>query len=202
MWACQVELLKALQCQSSVLDNDVGSSGPPVSGSLSIPKTGLGSVAAQKPSSSIQNLNSSGELKNDYEEASTENEESTMPSTSFSSVPTKSSEMDSKMLQQLDKLVSVMLRLVKITEAPVSTRHDTDTGTEAVQDTPWEKWVLFHTTNIYRASMKKIRNLSMEEKKKKERKALIKRRKKDTDRKEILKERKRNIKERIRASMA
>ncbi|KAH7536863.1 hypothetical protein FEM48_Zijuj03G0031300 [Ziziphus jujuba var. spinosa] len=113
----------ALQCQSSVLDNDIGSSGPSVSGSLSIPKTGLGSVAAQKPSSSIQNLNSSSELKNDYEEASTENEESTVPSTSFSSVPTKSSEMDSKMLQQLDKLVSVMLGLVKITEAPC--RYDT-----------------------------------------------------------------------------
>ncbi|XP_060675772.1 nuclear pore complex protein NUP1-like [Ziziphus jujuba] len=95
----------ALQCQSSVLDNDIGSSGPSVSGSLSIPKTGLGSVAAQTPSSSIQKLNSSGELKNDYEEASTENEESTMSSTSFSSVPTKSSGMDSKMLQQLDKLV-------------------------------------------------------------------------------------------------
>ncbi|KAH7536866.1 hypothetical protein FEM48_Zijuj03G0031600 [Ziziphus jujuba var. spinosa] len=94
-----------LKCQSSVLDNDIGSIGPPVSGSLSIPKTGLGSVAAQTPSSSIQKLNSSGELKNDYEEASTENEESTMSCTSFSSVPTKSSGMDSKMLQQLDKLV-------------------------------------------------------------------------------------------------
>lgn len=95
-----------------MLDNDIGSVGPirrirqkqsllssrglspPVSGSLSISGAGFGSVAAQKPSSSM------------HRKTSTENEESTMPGTSFSSVPTRSSEMASKILQQLDKLVS------------------------------------------------------------------------------------------------
>lgn len=103
--------LQALKRRSSVLDNEIGSFGPirrirqkqsflssrglssPVSGNISISGGGLGSEASQKPSS-IQKLNSF------------ENGANTMPSTSFSSVPSKSSEMASKILQQLDKLVS------------------------------------------------------------------------------------------------
>lgn len=102
---------QALKRRSSVLDNEIASFGPirrirqkqsflssrglssPVSGYNSISGGGLGSEASQKPSS-IQKLNSF------------ENGANSMPSTSFSSVPSKSSEMASKILQQLDKLVS------------------------------------------------------------------------------------------------
>ncbi|KAF3434398.1 hypothetical protein FNV43_RR25501 [Rhamnella rubrinervis] len=101
----------SLKRRSSVLDNEIGSFGPirsirqkqsflssrglssPVSGNIPISGGGLGSETSKKPSS-MQKLNSF------------ENGANTVPGSSFSSVPSKSSEMASKILQQLDKLVS------------------------------------------------------------------------------------------------
>ncbi|KAH7513994.1 hypothetical protein FEM48_Zijuj11G0041600 [Ziziphus jujuba var. spinosa] len=63
------------------------------------------------------------------------------------------------------RAIAVMLGLFKIIEAPMLTQHDTDTGEDSVPDTPWEKWVwLFRIINIYRASMEKMKNPSMERK--------------------------------------
>lgn len=103
--------LQSLKRRSSILDSEIGSFGPirrirqkqsllssrglgsPVSGNISISGGGLGPEAAQK-ASLTQKLDS---LKNG---------DSSMPSTSLLSVPSKSSEMASKILQQLDRLVS------------------------------------------------------------------------------------------------
>lgn len=53
-----------------------------------------------------------------------------------------------------------MLKLFKITKALVSTRDDVDKGAQSVPDSPWEKRAgLYHTINIYRAFMKKIKML-------------------------------------------
>ncbi|XP_059444221.1 nuclear pore complex protein NUP1 isoform X2 [Corylus avellana] len=115
----------ALKRRSSVLDNDLGSVGPirrirhkpnllssrglsfPVSGSpVSIRGTGVGPSAAQYPSSSVQKPFLFVESnKGNLTRMSTENGDS-MPTTSFPPVSSKSSEMASKILQQLEKLVS------------------------------------------------------------------------------------------------
>ncbi|VVA34556.1 PREDICTED: nuclear pore complex [Prunus dulcis] len=111
-----------LKRRFSVLDNDVGSVGPirrirqkpnllssrglssPVySTTSSIRGTRISSEAAQNPPSSIWKPLSLGEPKHN---ALSENEDNAVPSTSFSFVPSKSSKMASKILEQLDKLVS------------------------------------------------------------------------------------------------
>ncbi|XP_027367725.1 nuclear pore complex protein NUP1 isoform X2 [Abrus precatorius] len=115
----------ALKRRSSVLDNDIGSFGPirrirhksnllsskslisPHSGSpLSINRSGVGIDPAQQPSSSMQKPVLFGEVKHRHTKLAAENVDDTMPSTSFPPLPSKSSEMASKILQQLDKLVS------------------------------------------------------------------------------------------------
>jgi hypothetical protein len=48
----------------------------------------------------------SGEVNHSHSKLSAENEDDTMPSSSFPPLPSKSSEMASKILQQLDKVVS------------------------------------------------------------------------------------------------
>lgn len=107
--------LQVVKRRNLALDNDIGSVGPirrvrhksnllyskgsslPLSGSsLSISRSGLGIDAAQQPSSSMQN----------HMKLSEENVDGTRPSMSFPPLPSKSSEMASKILQQLDKLVS------------------------------------------------------------------------------------------------
>lgn len=115
----------ALKRRSSVLDNDIGSVGPirrirhkpsllssrnltsSVSESrLSIPGNGLGPGAAQHPSSSMQKLLLLGKSEENFTKMSTESGDNSMPGTSFPLVTSKSSEMASKILQQLEKLVS------------------------------------------------------------------------------------------------
>jgi hypothetical protein len=117
--------LQALKRRSSVLDNDLGSVGPirrirhkpnllssrglsfPVSGSpLSIRGTGFGPGSAQHPSSSVQKPLLLVESKGNLTKMSTEIGDNSMPTTSFPPVSSKSSEMASKILQQLEKLVS------------------------------------------------------------------------------------------------
>ncbi|RDX64251.1 Nuclear pore complex protein NUP1, partial [Mucuna pruriens] len=114
-----------LKRRSSVLDNDIGSFGPirrirhksnllssksltlPHSGNpLSIDRSVVAIDASQQPSSSMQKPNLLGEAKHRHSKLSAENVDDTMPSTSIPPLPSKSSEMASKILQQLDKLVS------------------------------------------------------------------------------------------------
>ncbi|CAK8572926.1 unnamed protein product [Lathyrus sativus] len=103
------------------VDNNIGSVGPirrvrhksnllyskgsssPLSGSaLSLYRNGLGIDAAQQPSSSSRKPVMLDEVKHKSEE----NVNGTKPSTSFPPFSSKSSEMATKILQQLDKLVS------------------------------------------------------------------------------------------------
>nr|XP_027189839.1 nuclear pore complex protein NUP1-like isoform X3 [Cicer arietinum] len=115
-----------LKRRSSVLGNDIGSFGPirrirqksnllsskgltlTHSGSpLSITSSGVGFDAAQQRSSSyMQKPILSGDVKHSHTKLSEENVDDTMPSSSFPPLPSKSSEMASKILQQLDKMVS------------------------------------------------------------------------------------------------
>lgn len=100
---------QALKRRSSVLDNDIGSVGPirrirqksnllPTSGTLSIRGAGIGSNAAQKlPSTEKPVL---------VGEPSKDNGDNNVYGTTFTPVPSKSSEMASKILHQLDVLVS------------------------------------------------------------------------------------------------
>ncbi|GLT57013.1 hypothetical protein SLA2020_300200 [Shorea laevis] len=106
------------------VDNDIGSVGPirrirqksnllpqkslglPASESpLSIHEGGSGSVA-QNSLSLIKKPFSSGEAKGTFTKTSTENGINSSPGTSFTPVPSKSSQMASKILQQLNELVS------------------------------------------------------------------------------------------------
>lgn len=115
----------ALKRRSSVLDNDIGSVGPirrirqkpsllssrglsvPVSGSpLRIAGTGGSPGSAQRPSFLTRKSPLLGESKDHLMKNSTENGDNSMPGTSFPLVSSKSSEMASKILQQLEKLVS------------------------------------------------------------------------------------------------
>ena len=117
--------MQALKRRSSVLDNDIGSVGPirrirqkpsllssrglsvPVSGSpLPIAGTGVSPGSAQRPSFLTQKSPLLGESKDHLMKNSTENGDNSMPGTSFPLVSSKSSEMASKILQQLEKLVS------------------------------------------------------------------------------------------------
>ncbi|OIW13158.1 hypothetical protein TanjilG_07764 [Lupinus angustifolius] len=112
----------AVKHKTSALDNDVGSVGPVrrirhkanlypkgsslhLSGSsLSIARSRLGVDASQQPSSSMREPIMLNEAKHRCMELTEENAV-TRPSTS-GPLPSKSSEMASKILQQLDKLVS------------------------------------------------------------------------------------------------
>ncbi|KAJ0103323.1 hypothetical protein Patl1_05829 [Pistacia atlantica] len=113
-----------LKRRSSVLDNDIGTVGPirrirqkpnlltsrnlslPASGSpLSMRGSGVSS-ALQQPLSSIQKPQLSGEEKHGFTKMLTEKGDNNISSTSFTPVPSKSSETALKILQQLDKLVS------------------------------------------------------------------------------------------------
>ncbi|XP_028219651.1 nuclear pore complex protein NUP1-like isoform X1 [Glycine soja] len=104
--------LGSVKHRSSVLDNDIGSVGPvrrirqksnllysigscsPISGSSSsVARGGMVKDAAQQPLSSMQ-------------KPAKENVDDIIPSSSFPSLPSKSSEVASKILHQLDKLVS------------------------------------------------------------------------------------------------
>ena len=117
--------MQALKRRSSVLDNDIGSVGPirrirqkpsllssrglsvPVSGSpLPIAGTGVSPGSAQRPSFLTQKSPLRVESKDHLMKNSTENGDNSMPGTSFPLVSSKSSEMASKILQQLEKLVS------------------------------------------------------------------------------------------------
>ncbi|KAF9676510.1 hypothetical protein SADUNF_Sadunf08G0009400 [Salix dunnii] len=101
--------VQALKRRSSVLDNDIQSVGPirrirqksnllPTCGSYSIRGACIGSKSAQKlPSTEKPVL---------VGEPSKDNGDNNVHGTSFSPVPSKSSEMASKILQQLDVLVS------------------------------------------------------------------------------------------------
>ncbi|XP_061353701.1 nuclear pore complex protein NUP1 isoform X13 [Gastrolobium bilobum] len=116
---------QALKRRSSLLDNDIGSFGPirrmphksnllsskgltlPHSGApLSIARNRVGIDAAQQPSSSMQKPILLGEVKHSHTKLSAKNVDDTMPSTGFPPISSKSSEMASKILQQLDNLVS------------------------------------------------------------------------------------------------
>uniref|UniRef100_A0A6M2EB39 Nuclear pore complex protein NUP1 n=1 Tax=Populus davidiana TaxID=266767 RepID=A0A6M2EB39_9ROSI len=99
----------ALKRRSSVLDNDIGSVGPirrirqksnllPTSGTLSIRGAGIGSNAAQKLPSTEKPVLVGEPLKDNWD--------NNVHGTTFTPVPSKSSEMASKILHQLDVLVS------------------------------------------------------------------------------------------------
>ncbi|KAG6680482.1 hypothetical protein I3842_13G045400 [Carya illinoinensis] len=108
----------ALKRRGSVLYNDIGPVGPIrrirhkpsllSSRGLSLPVSDSGVVpgAAQYPSSSTQKPLLLEKSKENSTKMSIENGDNSVPGTSFTSVPTKSSEMASKILQQLEKLVS------------------------------------------------------------------------------------------------
>lgn len=114
----------SLKRRSSVLDTDIGSAGPirrirqkpnllssrtlnlPAFGSpLSVRGTDVAD-AVQHASSSLQNPTLSRETNHGVTKMLTENGDNSVPSTSSTPIPSKSSEMASKILQQLDKLVS------------------------------------------------------------------------------------------------
>ncbi|XWS74675.1 hypothetical protein CRYUN_Cryun01aG0018300 [Craigia yunnanensis] len=94
----------ALKRRSSVFDNDIGSIGPirrirQKSNLLSLKNVSL-PASAGPLSTHVAGASSAGL------DALPENGDNTTPGTSFTPVPSKSSEMASKILQQLDKLVS------------------------------------------------------------------------------------------------
>ncbi|CAJ1968001.1 unnamed protein product [Sphenostylis stenocarpa] len=114
-----------LKRRSSVLDNDIGSFGPirrirhksnllpsksltlsHLGNPLSIDRSGVGVDAAQQHLSSMQKAHMLSEARHMHTKLSAETVDDTMPSTSIPPLPSKSSEMASKILQQLDKLVS------------------------------------------------------------------------------------------------
>ncbi|KAE9592408.1 hypothetical protein Lalb_Chr19g0128991 [Lupinus albus] len=114
----------ALKRRSSVLDSDIGSVGPirrirhksnllssnglalhhPGS-PLSIARSRVGTDASQQPSYSMQKPILLGEVKQSHKKLSAESVDDRKHTASFP-LPSRSSEMASKILQQLDKLVS------------------------------------------------------------------------------------------------
>ncbi|XP_047157661.1 nuclear pore complex protein NUP1-like [Vigna umbellata] len=114
----------AVKRRSSVLDNDIGSVGPVrrtrqksnllyskgssslISGSsLSVDRNQM-VVNASQQGSSMQKPILLDEVKHSHMKLSKENVDGTIPSLSSPPLPSKSSEMASKIMQQLDKLVS------------------------------------------------------------------------------------------------
>ncbi|XP_038679291.1 nuclear pore complex protein NUP1-like isoform X2 [Tripterygium wilfordii] len=115
---------RALKRRSSVLDYDIGSIGPirrirqkpsllssknlgmPAAGStLSIRETNVGSQAAQS-SSLVQNLLPADKTNQSFKKKLSGSEDNRVPDSSFTTIPSKSSEMASKILEQLDVLVT------------------------------------------------------------------------------------------------
>ncbi|OIW01468.1 hypothetical protein TanjilG_19394 [Lupinus angustifolius] len=115
----------ALKRRSSVLQNDIGSFGPirrirhksnllsskglalhHSDSPLSIARSSDGTDTAQQPSYSTQKPILLGEVKQSHMKLSAENIDDRKPTASFPPLPSRSSEMASKILQQLDKLVS------------------------------------------------------------------------------------------------
>ncbi|GFZ05984.1 nuclear pore complex protein [Actinidia rufa] len=112
----------ALKRRSSVLEDNIGSVGPirrlrqktnlatpknlslPVSGSP-FSSRGTGIWPDAYPISSAQKLPSFDESKHKISKTGGENENNGMPGTSYTPVPSKSTEMATKILQQLEKLV-------------------------------------------------------------------------------------------------
>ncbi|CAL5206779.1 unnamed protein product [Lathyrus oleraceus] len=114
-----------LKRRSSVLGNDIGSFGrirrirhksnlisskgltlTHSDSPLSITSRGVGSNTAQQPSSFMQKPILSDEVNYSHSKSPPENVGDTMPSSNFPPLPSKSSEMASKILQQLDNMVS------------------------------------------------------------------------------------------------
>ncbi|CAI8601997.1 unnamed protein product [Vicia faba] len=114
-----------LKRRSSVLGNDIGSFGrirrirhksnllsskgltlTHSNNPLSITSSGAGSDTAQQPSSFMQKPTQSDQVNYIHSKSPRENVGDTMPSSSFPPLPSKSSEMASKILQQLDNMVS------------------------------------------------------------------------------------------------
>lgn len=112
-----------LKRRSSVLDSDIGSVGPirrirqkpnllspkslgtAVGGSpLSATRTGVRSDVAQFPLSLIEKPRLLGESKHRFSKTLIENGDNSVPGISFAHVPSQSSEMAEKILEQLDKL--------------------------------------------------------------------------------------------------
>ena len=117
-------LFQALKRRSSVLEDNIGSIGPirrlrqktnlatpkslslPVYGSpFSSRGTGIGPDATPYPISSPQKLPSFDESKHKISKTVGENDSNGMPGTSYTPVPSRSTEMATKILQQLEKLV-------------------------------------------------------------------------------------------------
>ncbi|GAV78336.1 hypothetical protein CFOL_v3_21804 [Cephalotus follicularis] len=112
----------ALKRRSSVLENDIGSVGPirRIRQKSNLPSPKIVSLEAsgnpvskpvigggpQQPSSSMNKPVSLGEPKHGFTKAYIEDEDNSFPGTTFTSVPSKSREMATKILQQLDVLVS------------------------------------------------------------------------------------------------
>lgn len=116
--------MQTLKRRSSVLESDIGSVGPIrrirqkpnllSSKMLSLPAAGDPSTQHatatlnddKNPSSSMQKPLLLGEPKNTLARMARENGDNSIPSTSSTPIPSKSSEVASKILQQLDKLVA------------------------------------------------------------------------------------------------
>ncbi|CAK9180961.1 unnamed protein product [Ilex paraguariensis] len=105
----------AIKRRSSVLDDDIGSVGSmrrirqkPNLLSQRVPLSThgveIGSDPAQHPASSTKNLIFNGENKDKVSKTVSENDDSSFASTSYASVPSKSSEIATKILQHLEKL--------------------------------------------------------------------------------------------------
>ncbi|XP_022990208.1 nuclear pore complex protein NUP1-like [Cucurbita maxima] len=130
----------ALKRRSSVLDDEMGHVGPirrlrhksnllyPTglslpSSSTSIPVSGIGSENAQQfQSTKVHPFSSSGKglYSRSLSKRSAESENDVKPSSSFSQIPLRSSEMASKILEQLEKLTppkdkSLKLKLLSVT---------------------------------------------------------------------------------------
>ena len=114
--------MQGLKRRSTVLGNDIGSFGPIrrirhkasllsskgltlTNSDIPVSINSSGIDVVQQPSSSMQKPILTGEVKHSRTKWSAENDH-TMPSSSFPPLPSKSSEMASKILQQVDKMVS------------------------------------------------------------------------------------------------
>ncbi|KAI8539607.1 hypothetical protein RHMOL_Rhmol09G0196200 [Rhododendron molle] len=114
----------ALKRRSSALEDNIGSIGPirrlrqktnlstPKSLSLQAPRSsfssrgvGVGPDSTELHLSLAHKLHSSDDSKHRTSKALGENEDNSMPCTSYTPVPSKSTEMATKILQQLDRLV-------------------------------------------------------------------------------------------------
>lgn len=98
------QILQALKRRSSVLDNDIGFFGPVRR--IRHKSNLLSSKGLTSPHSGGHLSITRSEVKHGHMKLSAENIDDAMPSTSFPPIPSKSSDTASKILQQLDRLVS------------------------------------------------------------------------------------------------